>query len=167
MSLPAYDQNLGEIHNLSIPSGTLTPEERYKINGHVISTLRMLEQLPFPKEMTKIPRYAATHHEVLNGTGYPRQLTAKDLSLPERIIGVADIFEALTAADRPYKKAKKISEALEILQDMVEKNLIDADVFNLFLTSGVCMEYARRYLAPELIDVADVSRYLSQSISAG
>jgi HD-GYP domain-containing protein (c-di-GMP phosphodiesterase class II) len=110
--------------------------------------------------MARIPRYASTHHEVLNGTGYPRQLTAEDLSIPERIIAIADIFEALTASDRPYKQAKRISDALSILQDMVQKNKIDPDVFALFITSGVCMEYARRHLSPDLIDITDVNRYL-------
>jgi HD-GYP domain-containing protein (c-di-GMP phosphodiesterase class II)/ABC-type amino acid transport substrate-binding protein len=160
MAPPEYLQNLGELYNLSTPSGTLTAEDRYKIDEHVIGTIRLLEKLPFPAEMARIPRYASTHHEVLNGTGYPRQLTAEDLSIPERIIAIADIFEALTASDRPYKQAKRISDALSILQDMVQKNKIDPDVFALFITSGVCMEYARRHLSPDLIDITDVNRYL-------
>ena len=167
MAPPEYLQNLGEFYNLSTPSGTLTAEDRYKIDEHVIGTIRLLEKLPFPAEMARIPRYASTHHEVLNGTGYPRQLSAGDLSIPERIIAIADIFEALTASDRPYKKAKKISDSLSILQDMVHKNKIDPDVFALFITSGVCMEYAKRHLSPELIDTDDLRGFLDTDTSSG
>ena len=104
MAIPEYKYNLGEVYNLSVARGTLTAEDRFKINEHVISTIRMLGSVPFPKELAKVPRYASTHHETLKGTGYPRKLTAEQLSIPERVLVLADIFEALTAADRPYKK---------------------------------------------------------------
>ncbi|WP_315979988.1 HD domain-containing phosphohydrolase [Aliamphritea spongicola] len=103
MDVPEHLYNQGEIYNLSIGRGTLNAEDRFKINEHVISGIKILEALPFPEELSKVPRYATTHHETLKGTGYPRKLTAEDLSIPERILVIADIFEALTAADRPYK----------------------------------------------------------------
>ena len=107
MAIPEDQYNLGELYNLTISRGTLTAEDRFKINQHVTSTIKMLENLPFPPELARVPRYASTHHETLKGTGYPRQLSAADLSIPERILVVADIFEALTAADRPYKRLSR------------------------------------------------------------
>ena len=115
MEVPHYLGNLGELYNLSVSRGTLTTEDRFRINEHMISTIKMLESLPFPDELSKVPRYASTHHETMRGSGYPRRLSGDELSVPERILAVADIFEALTASDRPYKKAKTISEALDIL----------------------------------------------------
>ena len=116
--------------------------------------------MPFPKELAKVPRYASTHHETLKGTGYPRKLTAEQLSIPERVLVLADIFEALTAADRPYKKAKPLSVAIDILAKMVADDHIDHDVFELFLTSGIYLKYAKRYLNPEQIDDVDIAKYL-------
>lgn len=158
--VPENQYNLGEIYNLSITRGTLTTEDRYKINEHVISTIKMLENLPFPPELARVPRYASTHHETLKGTGYPRKLTGDQLSIPERILVLADIFEALTAADRPYKKAKPLSVAIDILHKMSLDEHIDIEVFNLFLTSGLYLEYAHKFLTPEQIDEVDISRYL-------
>jgi HD-GYP domain-containing protein (c-di-GMP phosphodiesterase class II) len=103
MDVPHYLYNTGELYNLLIERGTLTAEDRFKINEHIISTIRMLDSLPLPDELAKVPQYASTHHETLIGTGYPRRLKADDLSVPERIMVLADIYEALTAADRPYK----------------------------------------------------------------
>jgi HD-GYP domain-containing protein (c-di-GMP phosphodiesterase class II)/ABC-type amino acid transport substrate-binding protein len=160
MDVPKHLYNLGELYNLTISAGTLTPEDRFKINEHMISTVKMLESLPFPPELSKVSRYATTHHETMRGTGYPRKLSAPDLSMPERIMVVADIFEALTAADRPYKTAKPISQAVAILHKMVVKGNIDADVFELFLTSGVYMLYAKRFLPQEQIDHVKISQYL-------
>ncbi|WP_439135697.1 HD domain-containing phosphohydrolase [Pseudomaricurvus sp.] len=160
MDIPKYLYNQGELHNLSISRGTLAAEDRFKINEHMISTIRMLDALPFPKELENVPRYASTHHETLVGTGYPRKLSAKDLSIPERIMVLADIFEALTAADRPYKKAKSVSVAIDILYSMVKNNHVDPDVFELFLTSGAYLEYARRFLPEEQIDEVDIQKYL-------
>ena len=102
--LPEYAYNLGELHNLTVRRGTLTPEERFKVNEHIVHTLVMLSTLPFPRHLQQVPDIAANHHEKLNGGGYPRRLTAEQLSVPARIMSIADIFEALTAADRPYKK---------------------------------------------------------------
>ncbi len=161
MQVPEHLYNLGELHNLTVRAGTLSPEDRFKINEHIISTIKMLENLPFPPELARVPRYASTHHETMIGTGYPRGLTADDLSIPERIMVLADIFEALTAADRPYKKAKPVSVAVDILHKMVERQHVDRDVFELFLRSGVYLQYAKRFLPPEQIDQVDVGQYLS------
>ncbi|HET8808519.1 MAG TPA: HD domain-containing phosphohydrolase [Methylophaga sp.] len=161
MQVPEHLYNLGELHNLTVRAGTLSPEDRFKINEHIISTIKMLENLPFPPELSKVPRYASTHHETMIGTGYPRGLTAEDLSMPERIMVLADIFEALTAADRPYKKAKPVSVAVDILHKMVERQHVDRDVFELFLRSGVYLQYAQRFLPSEQIDEVDISQYLS------
>lgn len=162
MTVPAYLYNLGELHNLSISRGTLSAEDRFKINEHIISTIKMLESLPFPEELKRVPRYASTHHETMKGTGYPRQLTGEDLSMPERIMVLADIYEALTAADRPYKKAKPVSAALDILYRMVQNEHVDVDVFELFLRSGVYLRYAERFLPAHQIDDVDISQYLRQ-----
>ncbi|MGM0594737.1 MAG: HD domain-containing phosphohydrolase [Pseudomonadota bacterium] len=160
MEVPQYLYNRGELHNLRVARGTLSPEDRFKINEHMISTIRMLDRLPLPEELARVPRYASTHHETLDGRGYPRQLSGKDLSTPERIMVLADIFEALTASDRPYKKAKPVSVAIDILYQMVRDRHVDRDVFELFLTSGAYLEYAERYLPRSQIDTVDVQRYL-------
>ncbi|WP_116364892.1 HD domain-containing phosphohydrolase [Parahaliea mediterranea] len=160
MDVPEHLYNLGEIYNLSISRGTLTAEDRFKINEHMISTIKMLESLPFPDELKNVPRYASTHHETMKGTGYPRRLPGSELSVPERLLAVADVFEALTAADRPYKKAKPVSVAIDILHKMVEDNHIDRDSFELFIRKKVYLEYAKRYLPTEQIDTVETSRYL-------
>ena len=116
--------------------------------------------MPLPPELAKVPRYASTHHERLDGKGYPRGLKAEDLSIPERIMVLADIFEALTASDRPYKKAKPVSVAVDILHKMVKEQHVDADVFALFLRSGVYLDYARRFLPPAQIDRVEIDDYL-------
>ena len=159
MTVPTYKANLGERYNLAIQRGTLTPEDRFIINEHMIGTIKMLDSLPFPNELSNVPRYASTHHETLKGTGYPRRLSAKDLSIPERILVLADIFEALTASDRPYKKAKSLSVAIEILYKMCLDEHVDIDVFRLFLTSGVYLDYAKIYLSESQIDEVDISKY--------
>ena len=163
MEIPEHLYNLGELYNLSVERGTLTREDRFKIKEHIISTIKMLESLPFPEELARVPRYASTHHETLKGDGYPRGLSAAQLSMPERIIALADIFEALTASDRPYKKAKTLSEAVSMLSAMAEEGHIDRDVFELFLTSGVYLEYGRRFLDPGQLDEVHVARYLRRS----
>ena len=160
VDVPEYLYNLGEVYNLSISRGTLTAEDRFKINEHMISGIKMLEALPFPPELSRVPRYASTHHETLKGTGYPRKLSAEDLSVPERILVIADIFEALTAADRPYKKAKPVSVAIDILHKMALDNHVDMDLFVLFLESGAYLEYAERFLTKSQIDDVDISKYL-------
>jgi hypothetical protein len=160
MKVPEKLYNHGELYNLSIRRGTLTNEERFKINEHMISGIKMLESIPFPSELARVARYATTHHETLKGTGYPRGLDESELSIPERILVVADIFEALTASDRPYKKAKPLSEAISILSKMAENEHIDKEIFHLLLTSGVYRNYAERYLSSELMDVDDIQQFL-------
>jgi HD-GYP domain-containing protein (c-di-GMP phosphodiesterase class II) len=158
--VPEYAFNYGELYNLSVERGTLSEEERYKINEHIIQTIVMLNQLPFPRELRRVPTWAGSHHEKLDGTGYPRGLSAEDLSLPERIMAIADIFEALTAADRPYKKAKTLSESLRIMSAMCRDGHICPDLFALFLRSGVYLDYARTFLSSGQIDAVDVTQYL-------
>nr|WP_320116700.1 HD domain-containing phosphohydrolase [uncultured Desulfuromonas sp.] len=160
MEIPEHTANQGELYNLLIERGTLTMEDRFRINEHIISTIRMLEALPFPQEMARVPRYASTHHETMRGDGYPRRLLGEELSIPERIMALADIFEALTASDRPYHKAKPVSVAIDILHRMVEEEHVDRQVFELFLTSGVYLDYARRFLPAQQIDDVDISRYV-------
>jgi len=161
MDIPENLYNLGEIYNLSISRGTLTAEDRFKINEHMISTIKMLESLPFPKELKNVPRYASTHHETMRGSGYPRKLPGDQLSIPERILAVSDVFEALTASDRPYKKAKPISVAIDILHKMVLDEHLDKDCFELFLRDKVYLQYAERFLPASQIDEVDVSKYLN------
>ena len=161
LEVPEHLYNLGEMYNLTISRGTLTNEERYKINEHIVQTIMMLETLPFPANLSRVAEYAGTHHETLDGKGYPRRLTADDLSVPSRIMAIADIFEALTASDRPYKKAKSLSECLTILAGFRDRQHIDADLFALFLRSGVYLTYAERYLKPEQIDAVDLESYLA------
>ena len=163
MEVPEYLYNLGEIYNLTITRGTLTAEDRYKINEHITTTIQMLETLPFPETMAKIPEYAGAHHETLSGSGYPRKLIAEEIGLPARMMAVADIFEALTASDRPYKKPKKLSEAIRIMSFMVKDRHLDADLFKLFLESGVYLEYAEQFLDPAQIDEVNPADYTTSS----
>ncbi len=160
MDQPENLYNLGEIYNLCVRYGTLTEEERYKINEHMVFTIVMLEQMNFPKSLQRVPEYAGTHHETLDGRGYPRRLSAKDLSVPARIMAIADVFEALTAPDRPYKTPNKVSEAVRILYQLKKNGQIDPDIFDLFLTSGLYLRYAEKFLTPEQIDYVDVAPYL-------
>lgn len=161
MAIPPLQYHFGELYNLSVMRGTLTEEERFKINEHIIQTIAMLEQLPLPKHLRRVPEYAGTHHETLAGTGYPRRLAAAQLSIPARIMALADIFEALTASDRPYKAPKTLSECVKILARFKQEGHIDPDLFDLFLTSGVYRHYAERFLKPEQIDPVDIAPYLS------
>ncbi len=144
-----------EIYNLQVSKGTLTPEEREIINNHIEVTIKMLEALPFPKHLKRVPEYAGGHHERMDGRGYPKGLTREQMSVPARIMAIADIFEALTAADRPYKKAKPLSETLRILGFMKLSGHIDPDLFDVFIQQKVYLDYARQFLAPELIDIEE------------
>jgi HD-GYP domain-containing protein (c-di-GMP phosphodiesterase class II) len=157
---PELRFNLGEVYNLSIARGTLTNEDRYHINDHIVQTLLMLNAMPFPKNLKNVPRIAGNHHEKMDGTGYPRSLKHDDMTVTERIMAIADIFEALTAADRPYKPPKKLSESLKIMHFMCKDKHIDPELFNLFLTSGVWKDYAESKLRPDQIDPVDVAKYL-------
>lgn len=158
---PEYKNNIGEVYNLSIQRGTLNNEERFTINDHIIQTIKMLEALPFPRTMKNIPKIAGGHHEKVDGTGYPMGLKAEEMPLTARVMAIADIFEALTSHDRPYKKAKKLTESLKIMSFMVKDKHIDKDLFNLFLTSGLYLKYAETHLNPEQCDDVDINNYLS------
>ncbi len=158
MPLSDNEMNLGEIYNLSIEKGTLTAEERFLINDHIVQTIKMLSGLPFPEEMKKVPDIAGNHHEKMDGSGYPRKLTGDQLSIPEKVMALADVFEALTAQDRPYKEAKTLSESLKILAFMVKDQHIDAEVFRLFIERGIYQTYADKYVAENQKDSVDVSK---------
>jgi HD-GYP domain-containing protein (c-di-GMP phosphodiesterase class II) len=160
MEVPAQQYNMGEVYNLCIDRGTLTTEERFKINDHIVQTIVMLDQLPFPKNLRRVPEYAGGHHETMIGTGYPRRLSKDDMSIPARIMAIADIFEALTASDRPYKAPKTLSESMKIMNFMKKDQHIDPELFDLFLTSGIYKKYAERFLKPEQIDEVDIEQYL-------
>ncbi|TRX74829.1 HD domain-containing phosphohydrolase [Pseudomonas mangiferae] len=156
LDTPTWKFDRGELHNLSVQRGTLTPEERYVINHHMVQTILMLERLPFPPHLSDVAEYAGGHHERMDGSGFPRGLTRAQMSLPARIMAVADVFEALTAVDRPYKAGKPLSEALGLMAAMCRDGHIDPDLFGLFLESGVPFDYARRFLDPEQLDTVDV-----------
>jgi HD-GYP domain-containing protein (c-di-GMP phosphodiesterase class II) len=143
-----------EAYNLSVAKGTLNAEDRAVIENHARLTQEMLARLPFPKRLARVPQFAGSHHEKLDGTGYPNHLTAADVPLQARILAVADIFEALTAKDRPYKKPMPLSQAIKIMGFMEKDKHIDADVLRLFFDSGACLEYAAKQLSPEQLDVA-------------
>lgn len=162
MDVPEKLYNHGELYNLSVVRGTLTLEERFKINEHMISTVMMLENMRFPKSLRRVPEYASTHHETLTGTGYPRRLGSAELSIPSRIMAIADIFEALTAPDRPYKQPNTVSEAIKVLFELKQAGQIDADLFDLFLSSRLYVTYAHKFLKPEQIDEVDIAAYLGQ-----
>jgi HD-GYP domain-containing protein (c-di-GMP phosphodiesterase class II) len=147
-----------EVENLCIRRGTLNAAEREIINHHIVMTIRLLEALPWPAHLTQVPEYAGGHHERMDGKGYPRGLTREQMSVPARVMGIADIFEALTASDRPYKLGKTLSESLTILGRMKLEHHVDPDLFDVFLRERVYLEYARRFLPAEQIDVIDWSR---------
>lgn len=142
-----------EIKNLCIQKGSLTEEERKIIENHATMTLKMLKELPFPQKLANVPEYAAGHHEKLDGSGYPRGLTKKELSIQSRIMAVADIFEALTAKDRPYKKPMKLSQAVKIMGFMKKDRHIDPDIYDLFMESHLFYDYAKKEMNPKQIDI--------------
>lgn len=141
-----------EIENLSIRAGTLTLAERNIINYHIVATIKMLEKLPWPKHLKNVPEYAGGHHERMDGKGYPKGLTRAQMSVQARLMGIADIFEALTASDRPYKPGMKLSQAMGILYQFKVDGHIDPDLFDIFLKKGVYKHYAEKYLDPWQID---------------
>ncbi len=162
MHLPGHASNYGELYNLSIRRGTLTDEERFKINEHIVQTIIMLSALPLPRQLKRVPDIAGNHHEKMNGSGYPRRLDGQDLGIAERVMAIADIFEALTAADRPYKPPKTLSESVKILVAMAREGHVDGQLLQLFLSSGVYRQYAERFLRTEQIDEVDVTYWLAQ-----
>ena len=163
MEVPELLYNRGELHNLSISRGTLTAEERYKINEHMVQTIVMLNELPFPRHLRDVPEIAGGHHEKMDGTGYPKRLDRDQLSPLARMMAIADIFEALTAADRPYKSGKTLSEALSIMAKMRQDQHIDPELFELFLRSGVYRDYAQRFMRAEQVDEVRIEDYLRRT----
>ena len=147
-----------ELENLSIRAGTLTQAERETINYHIVATIKMLEQLPWPKHLKNVPEYAGGHHERMDGKGYPKGLTRDEMSVQARVMGIADIFEALTARDRPYKRGKTLSESLEILGKFKLNGHIDPDLFDVFVQQKVYLKYAEKFLDPEQVDEVDESK---------
>ena len=144
-----------EIENLSIRAGTLTAVEREVINHHIVATIKMLEQLPWPGHLKNVPEYAGGHHERMDGKGYPRGLTREQMSVQARIMGIADIFEALTARDRPYKPGMKLSQAMSILANFARTGHIDPDLFEVFVRQGVYRQYALDFLDPSQMETVD------------
>ena len=155
-----------ELRNLLIARGTLNEQERQIINSHAQATIDMLESLPYPRHLRRVPEYAGGHHERMDGTGYPRQLKGEEMSLPARMLAIADVFEALTAQDRPYKKAMPLSKALSILKGMKDDGHIDPDLFEVFVREKVYARYARMHLPAEQCDEPD-ERHLLENISGG
>jgi len=149
-----------EVENLTIVSGTLTGEERSIINHHIVATIKMLEALPWPKHLRNVPEYAGGHHERMDGKGYPKGLKKEQMSLQARMMGLADVFEALTAGDRPYKIGKLLSESLAIMSGMTRNQHLDSDIFELFIREGIYLEYAKKFMKPEQIDDVDISALL-------
>jgi HD-GYP domain-containing protein (c-di-GMP phosphodiesterase class II) len=141
-----------EIENLTVRAGTLTSAERDTINYHIVATIKMLEQLPWPKHLKNVPEYAGGHHERMDGKGYPKGLTRDQMSVQARVMGIADIFEALTAKDRPYKSGMKLSQAMGIMHKFRTGGHIDPDLFDIFVEQGVYLRYAEKFLDPWQID---------------
>ena len=150
-----------EVRNLNIPKGTLLPEEREIINDHIVITLDMLEQLPYPKQLKNVPEYAGGHHEKLDGTRYPKGLTEDQMSVQAKMMAIADIYEALTAADRPYKDGKKLSMAMRIMGFMKNDYHIDKDLFEIFVREGVYKKYAKDHLDKSQFDEVEQKPLLS------
>ncbi len=155
-TVPFLSEN--ERANLNIPYGTLMPEERKIINHHIEATIAMLEALPWPKHLQNVPEYAGGHHERMDGKGYPKGLTRDQMSIQARIMGIADIFEALTAKDRPYKPGKTLSESLEILGKFKLNGHIDPDLFDVFVREKIYLKYARQFMDPAQVDEIDEAR---------
>jgi len=141
-----------ELKNLCIKRGTLNADEREAINNHIVTTINMLESLPFPRHLANVPEFAGGHHEKMDGSGYPRGLKREEMSVQARIMAIADIFEALTARDRPYKAGKPLSECLRIMGQMKLDQHIDPDLFDIFIENRIYLDYAEEFLDPEQID---------------
>ncbi|MGL4735524.1 MAG: HD-GYP domain-containing protein, partial [Enterovibrio sp.] len=161
MPIPKLQYNRGEVHNLSVERGTLTQEERFMINGHIVQTIELLNRLPYPTHLKRIPEIAGGHHERLDGKGYPYGLDKSQLTIDTRIIALADVFEALTAADRPYKSAKSLSNSLKILAKMANEQHIDKDLLKLFIEQKIYFRYAQMFLAQEQQDEVDEEALLA------
>lgn len=162
MQLPQHSFNLGERYNLTVPFGTLTPEERFKINEHIVHTIMMLSALPLPDYLKKVPQIAGNHHERVDGQGYPRKLKGEEMTTQEKVMAVADIFEALTASDRPYKKPKTVSESLNIMVNMSRNGHIDPVLMKTLLEQKSFSHYASDFLTQEQNDSVDYAALISQ-----
>ncbi|MEZ8100803.1 HD domain-containing phosphohydrolase [Vibrio bivalvicida] len=147
--------NRGELYNLSIERGTLTDEERFIINDHIIQTIMMLKRLPYPEHLKNVPEIAGGHHERIDGRGYPKGLFEEQLSLPARVMAIADVFEALTSSDRPYKKAKSLSDSIDIMTDMATTGHIDPKLYLIFLEQEIDQKYAKQFLDASQISPID------------
>ncbi|MBT6277662.1 MAG: GAF domain-containing protein [Chromatiales bacterium] len=147
--------NENEVYNMCVSRGTLNDDERKIINHHIVATINMLESLPYPRHLQRVPEFAGGHHERMDGQGYPRGLTRQQMSVQARVMGIADVFEALTAGDRPYKKAMKLSQALGILGRMKEDEHVDPDLFDVFVREKIYLRYAEEFLPPDQIDDID------------
>ncbi|NQE50484.1 HD family phosphohydrolase [Herbaspirillum rubrisubalbicans] len=147
-----------EASNLRIRAGTLNDEERAIINNHIAITIKMLESLPWPKQLARVTEFAGGHHERMDGKGYPKGLTREQMSVQARIMAVADIFEAVTASDRPYKRGNTLNEAVEILAGFKARDHIDPDLFDLFVRERIYEKYAAQFMHPSQIDEVDLSR---------
>ncbi len=156
--LPLLSEN--EVYNLCVQRGTLNQEERRVIEDHAVHTIKMLSQIHFPRSLRNVTEYAGGHHERVDGKGYPRGLTREQLSIPARIMAIADIFEALTAPDRPYRKGGTLSWAIDVMHRMKNDGHIDGELFDLFLREEVYLDYAQKHLAAGQVDQVDVARYL-------
>lgn len=145
-----------ELENLSIPRGTLTKSERDIIRNHAKVTVEILDSITFPKVLSQVPDIACNHHEKLDGTGYPRQLTRDQLTLEDQIMILADMFEALSASNRAYKEPNSMSEITSILQDLIKSNHMDKELVQFFFDSGIYREYAQTELKPEQQDTVNI-----------
>ena len=150
-----------EVENLTIKAGTLTALERQEINHHIVATIKMLEALPWPRHLTRVPEFAGGHHERMDGKGYPRGIKGEDMSLQARMMAVADIFEALTACDRPYKQGMTLSKSLDILSNFAKNGHVDPDLFEVFVEKAVYLKYGEAFLQTNQIDEVDVERILT------
>ncbi|MGL6054917.1 MAG: HD-GYP domain-containing protein, partial [Vibrio metschnikovii] len=153
--------NRGELYNLSVRRGTLTEEERFMINDHIVQTIVMLKRLPYPEHLKQVPDIAGGHHERMDGKGYPRGLNEQQLSIPARIMAIADVFEALTSSDRPYKKGKSLEEAMQIMTTMATSGHIDPKLYLLFLEQHVYLDYAQQFLTNIELANFDPSSYIT------
>lgn len=160
-AVPFLDKD--DVRNLQIQKGTLLPEERTIINDHIVITIEMLEKLPYPKNLRNIPEFAGGHHEKIDGTGYPRGLKGDEMSTQTKIMAIADIYEALTAPDRPYKDGKKLSSCMKIMGFMKDNNEIDKDLFEIFIREGVYKDYAKKFVDRAQIDEVDEARVLGST----
>lgn len=152
--------NQGELTNIKIKQGTINDAERQKINEHIVATINILKNLPFPPELANIVEYAGAHHERVDGKGYPNGLTGEQMSIPAKIMAIADVYEALTAKDRPYKEPKKLSEVLRIMQEMKNTGHLDPNLYELFIKSGVYLDYAKEYIDKDQIDDINPEEFL-------